>query len=460
MKFSFSLALVGCLSFCSFISAATPKYMLKAELAPGDAAHVTVKLEVGGELIMPTEKDATDEKVEKKLPTRVLGNLDYQEQLVAWSADPNAVARSIRDYKTATAKFDVEDQTTDRTLADDERLMLAEVRDGLSNLTGANDKLTREQLDLVNIVANTLAIDRLLPGKELAEGDTWTHDAATLGALLCMDHVGVCDVSSVVTAESERQVQIRLAGTVHGTIDGTPTEMELRAAYLFHLDKKRITRFNFAIKETRKSSDIVPGLDVVAKAFVEIEPNQKRLTVPPAVKKLAERTSEPLTRTLVYESPKNDFRFEYDAAWFITAEERDLYSFRYLHDHELTAHCNLSVLAPRSAGRHTPLDEFERDVRQSLGDKLGSVSAATEWQTKRGYNCLGVIAEGKVNDVPIQWRNYLVSTDNAPRLSLAVTLEKDRSDKFADAERQIIDSIELVPMTTATTASKKEGVSR
>ncbi len=460
MKFSFSLAIVGCLSFCSLTTAATPKYLLKAELAPGDTAHVTVKLEVGGELIMPTENATTEEKGEKKLPTRVRGNLDYREQLVAWSPDPNAVSRSIRDYKTAKATFDVDDQTTERILADDQQLMFAEVRNGLSNLTGAKNKLTREQLDLVNIVANTLALDRLLPGQELAEGDTWKHDAATLAALLCMDHVAVCEVTSIVTAESERQVQIRMAGTVHGTIDGTPTEMELRAAYLFHLDKKRITRFNFAIKEARKSSGIVPGLDVVAKAFVEIDPEQKPLTVSPAIKKFAERTSEPLTRTLIYESPKQDFRFEYDASWYITAEERDLYSFRYLYDHELAAHCNLSVLAPRSAGRHTPLDEFERDVRQSLGDKLESVSAATEWQTKRGYNCLGVIAEGKVNDVSIQWRNYLVSTDNAPRLSLAVTLEKERSDAFADAERQIIDSIELVPMTTSATASKAQGISR
>jgi hypothetical protein len=158
----------------------------------------------------------------------------------------------------------------------------------------------------------------------------------------------------------------------------------------------------------------------------------------------------------VYESPTKNFRFEYDAAWYVTAEERDLFSFRYLHDHELTAHCNLSVLPTRSAGRHTPLDQFERDVRQSLGDKLETVSAATEWQTKRGYNCLGIIAEGKVNDVPIQWRNYLVSADDCPRLSLAVTLERDQSEQFADAERQIIDTIELVPTPPAATASTND----
>ena len=128
---------------------------------------------------------------------------------------------------------------------------------------------------------------------------------------------------------------------------------------------------------------------------------------------------------LAYESPTKNFRFEYDAAWYIRGEERNLFSFRHLKDHELEAHCTGERLATRSAGRHTPLDEFERDVRQSLGEKLETVSAATEWETKQGYNCLGVIADGKVNDVPIQWRNYLVSADDCPRLSLAVTLERE-----------------------------------
>jgi hypothetical protein len=72
-----------------------------------------------------------------------------------------------------------------------------------------------------------------------------------------------------------------------------------------------------------------------------------------------------------------------------------------------------------------------------------------------------VIADGKVNDLPIQWRNYLVSADDCPRLSLSVTLERNRSEKFADAERQIIDSVELIPTPPAATANAvKDEVSR
>jgi hypothetical protein len=453
MKFTTLPALVGCLVCCSLSSAAAPKYLLKAELPPGKTANVTVKVEIGGDKLVPTDSEGI-----KKMPLKVVGNIQYREQLVAWSAAPKEVARSIRQYDSAVAKFETADQAATTSLADDRRLILAEVRDGLSILNGGEAKLTRDQLDLVNIEGSTLAIDRLLPGKEMAEGESWSHDADTFKALLCMDHVAVCDVTSVVTEMIDRQVQIRLAGTVHGTVDGTATERELRAAYLFHLDEKRVTRFNLAIKESRKNSEIAAGLDVVAKAFVTIDPEAKPLEISNVVAKLAKNTSVPLSRTLVYESPAKNFSFEYDDAWYIVAEDRNRLSFRYLQDHEVGATCVISPLAARSEGRHTPLEQFEKDVRQSLGDKLENVTASTEWETKRGHYCLGVIANGTVDGLPIEWRNYLVAADDCPRLSLAVTLERARAAKFADAERQIIDSIELVPTPPAATASKAETV--
>lgn len=426
-------------------------YLLKSLIAPDSTTEVTVKLEVGGDMLVTAETEV------KELPLKVLGHFSYREKIIAWDADSQAPARALRQYDRAEAKIEVAEQSSDRKLPADETLLLAEIRGGEITLAGTEHPLTREQFDLVNIVANSLAIDRLLPGKEMAEGESWDHDKATLQALLTMDHVAVCDVSSVVAKENNREVQIRLAGTVDGTVDGAPTEMELRGAYLFHLDEKRITAFNLAVKESRKSTEIVPGLDVVAKAFVTMQPGAQAFPVPNDVAAVAAKIRQPLVRKLVYQSPTGGFSFEYDPAWYITAEERDLFSFRYLHDHQLAAHCNLSVLPPRSEGRQTTLDEFERDVREALGEKLETVSASTEWKTPLEYRCLGVIANGTVKDVPIQWRHYLVAADDCPRLSLAVTLEQSQGAKFADAERQMIDSLRLEPVegpSPAATADK------
>ena len=287
----------------SLLVAGEPTYLLKSDLRPGTAAHVKVELQAGGDKLIATEEEESN---------------DFHSKLRRTSTTKSKLSPGLRNPRPSRGRFVITTpprqssrsmtKPTNVPCPNRANLLLAEVRDGLTNFAGSPATLTREQWDLVNVEANTLAIDRLLPGREVAEGESWDHDAATMGALLCMDHVGVCEVSSVATSETERQVQIRLAGTVDGTVDGTPTEMELRTAYLFHLDEKRITRFNLAIKEVRKPSDLLAGVDVVAKAFVTIDPERKPLDVPAKVRKLAGQTNTPLPRTLAYESPTKAFR--------------------------------------------------------------------------------------------------------------------------------------------------------
>jgi hypothetical protein len=56
-------------------------YRLAPRLESGDAAHVTVSLEVGGELILP-EKEGKESK-ETKAPMSVSATMAYDEQFIA-----------------------------------------------------------------------------------------------------------------------------------------------------------------------------------------------------------------------------------------------------------------------------------------------------------------------------------------------------------------------------------------
>ncbi len=434
------------------LAAEEAKYLLAVELADGDATEVKVTLEVGGDMLVTDEASGGV----KKLPLAVAGQLQYVEQLLAWSSSSSKsgsseVTRSWREYQSAAAKIQVEEGGIVRELPRAKRLIVAEIRDGLVVLNGAEMPLTRDQFDLVNVVGNSLSINRLLPGREVAEGDGWDHDASTIGPLLGMDHVAVCEVRSVVTGSENHQVQIRLAGTVHGTIDGAPTEIEIRGAYLFHEQYKRVTKFNLAIKEARTASPIVPGLDIVAKVSLTITPVKSVQTT--NITARARDTSEPLATALSYEAPQRGYRFLHDRAWYVTSEQSDLVSLRSLQDGSQTSHCNVTTLPARSAGRETTLEQFERDVRQSLGDNLETVTASTRWTTEQGHDCLGVVAQGKVKDVPIEWRYYLVSSPDLPRISIAVTMKQSMVEQFNNADRQIVDSLEL--LETSATAQKQ-----
>ena len=151
----FTLALMAVASTASRSSSEeVKKYLLKPHLSPGDVASVSLELEVGGEMIL-REKGET-----KRLPMSVDGRLSYQQQIVAWSADPAEIARSLRSYQIAKATLKVDEKSEKRTLPGKQRMIVAELRDGRSSLAGSSSPLTRKQYDLVNVIGNSLEIGR------------------------------------------------------------------------------------------------------------------------------------------------------------------------------------------------------------------------------------------------------------------------------------------------------------
>jgi hypothetical protein len=429
-------------------------YRLAPRLESGDAAHVTVSLEVGGELILP-EKEGKESK-ETKAPMSVSATMAYDEQFIAWWADPKMASRSLRRYSEARATLKTAEKGDTRELPESERLIVAKAIDNIAILNSLERPLSRQQYDLIDVVGNSLILDRLLPNREIKEGEGWDHDAEAVAALLGMDHVAVCEVRSVVTGEENRQVQIRLSGTVHGTVEGAASEMDLRGAYLYHLDEGRITKFNLAIKETRKPGEVSSGLDVVAKLSLVATPLKKGDQQPfdeETLKKARELSNEALEQ-LAVDSPQRGYSFHHSCGWYATAEGREHMSLRLLDRGDFLAHCNVTTLPARPADKPMTLHEFEADVVKTLGEKMDKVEAATEWTNAAGHHCLGVIATGKADEVPMEWRYYLIAADGMRQATVSVTVEQELLERFADADKSIIDSLTLLPEPQAETALK------
>ncbi len=423
-------------------------FRLTPTLEKGDASEVRLTLEVGGELIA-----ANEEGEQTRLPMSVVARLSYEEQLVAWWADPNIASRSLRRYGEAKATLKSAEKGETRELPADRRLIAAKVAIDGTALNGVNGRLSREQCDLIDIPGNSLVVDRLLPKRELKATEGWDHDADTIAALLGMNHVAICEVRSTVVGMENRQVQIRLAGTVHGTIEGASTEIDLRGAYLFHLDRRRITKLNLAVKEVRKPGEVTPGLDVVAKLSLEITPLAKKAPRPfdeELVEKARLMTGPELSELQV-DVPTRGYRFRHDAAWYVTGEQREHMSLRRLQRGDFIAHCNITTLPARPVDKPMTLQEFEANVVKSLGEKLDKVEAATEWANEAGHQCLGVIATGAVEGVAMQWRYYLVAAEGKRPATVSVTVENALIDRFGDADRAIIESMALIdgPATAA-----------
>jgi hypothetical protein len=51
-----------------------------------------------------------------------------------------------------------------------------------------------------------------------------------------------------------------------------------------------------------------------------------------------------------------------------------------------------------------------------------------------------------VDDVPVEWHYYLVAPESGPRVSAAFTIDGQMGDRLGNADRVLVNAIELVPV--------------
>ena len=422
------------------------KQSLKSKHRVGELARIEVALQVGGDL-----KLVVDGK-NKNLPMSVIANIGYDEQLLALDDDGHP-RRSLRYYDDTRAVIKVE-QGGDKPKLDDAHRLIAVERlaDAALVLFCPAAALKREELDLIDVPGNSLLGDSLLPREPVAYGESWKLTDQAMAALLTLDAVSWTDVTAVLGETKEGVVEIAAAGSVNGAAGGVSTEIEVKAKYRFDLARGRVVYLAMLIKEKRAVGHIGPGLDTVAKLIVSMTPIEKSIHLTP---ELVARTQPELTpelESLDYSAVSGQFRFPYDRRWHLTVDDAKLAILRLMDKGELVAQCNVSML-PGEKKSPVTLAEFQHDVQTSLGKNFGQFTNASQSTNEAGYSVLRVVARGVVSELPIEWVYYLIQDPQGKRVSLAFTYEQDLAERFAQADRAMVQRLRMTE-TPATTAVK------
>lgn len=429
--------------------------------------HVTIDLDAGGHNLVRSQSDAKPNASNDKdttpdtrqLPSSVSAKLSYDEVRLTDATDPEAgTALAVRYYDNAEAVIKVDNSGRTPKLADDHRIIVLEQADPRPLLYCAGAPLEREQLDLIDVVGDSFSADRLLPDHKVAEGDTWKNDTKAMAPLLTLDTVAVCEVESVLDSSNENFAKIRLAGTVHGTADGAAVEQEVRGVYLFDRRQHRVTRLNLAVKEKRSIGGATPGLDAVAKVQIVILPIEKSAHLDQDTIQKATSQSRQPEGDLTFEAPTMGFRLKHDRQWYVTAEARQSITLRRVDNGDLAAQCTVTQLPPKSEGRQTTLEQFQDDIKYALGQNFGEFVSSQQFQNAAGLYCYAVVVRGFTDDLPVEWHYFLASPTSGNRVALSVTIEKAMVERVGNADRELIESMQLFPaMPAAKTAAQPTG---
>ena len=212
---------------------------------------------------------------------------------------------------------------------------------------------------------------------------------------------------------------------------GVATEMRLDGQADFDLVHRRLKTVHLIIREKRSLGFVSPGLDVKAQIAIEIAPlaGSDQLA-DAAVKEAIEATKEQgaSPQPLLLESAGH-FQLFCDRRWHATRDDAELVVLRYVDRGELVAQGNISPLPNLPAGQNVTLEQFQDEVKRSLGKHFGQFESVAEGKTSTGLRLLKVFVVGTVSELPIEWRYYLVLDSARPprRAGVYARRETDRA---------------------------------
>ena len=429
---------------------------LESSRAVGTIDHVVVLLEVGGDV-----KASEQGKVESDKMS-VVCTLDYDERTLEIPNAPGAQLRAIRHYNKADAVIKVGEGGFKPALREERRLVAAEIGEGgKTTLLSPLGTLTRDELDLIDILGNSLLMDRLLPDEPVALGDTWEHSDKLMAALLGLDAVSESTVVSKLTEVTDAVVRVEMAGEVQGAIGGVSSEISLKAKYRFDLQTKRIDWLGLLVKEKRSIGHVLRGVELVARLQMQIGPKDDSAKLSDAalenisVDDISSKPDDAL-RQLEYESPEAGWRLTHDRCWFVYSADHDHVILRLIERGELLAQCNISPLPDFPVDKPETLAEFQDEIKQALGKKFGEFVQAGQRMNDQEYRVLRVVVRGMVEDLPIQWFYYLIADKQGHQLALAFTVEAKLLERLGEADRTLIDGMRFVERKPNSDDSEKK----
>jgi len=188
-----------------------------------------------------------------------------------------------------------------------------------ATLFALREPLTRDELEVIDILGNSLLLDGLLPERSVAVGESWKPADKVAAALLGLDGATRCDVQCALTEVTKTVARADLSGSVEGPVNDTTAKIQLKGKYRLDLQTGRIDWFALVTKEDRGISQVAVGFNVAVRFQMTVTPEEP----PPQLAKeeLAGLGVEPTPELgqLRYESPQDRWQSPTTADGFSTA---------------------------------------------------------------------------------------------------------------------------------------------
>lgn len=435
MRTALALVAVGWLSLGSPAFAQT---VALAETAkPGDCARYTVELALAGHLIVTQDNGRQQLKLEAKARHR------FAERTLA-VAD-GLPAKSARYYDEAVASAIVAGERSDRTLAADRKLIVAQRNpDGLFCYAPAGP-LARDELDLVTEQFSPHCLAGLLPGKDVAVGDTWAVSNPAAQAACLFDGLIKHGLTGKLTAVNGNAATFTIEGTAEGIEHGAKVTLTVTATGTFDLAAKRVTELVWKQKDDREQGPINPTsqVEVTVNLKREVPAQEPAALAETALAALPKGEVPAVLTDLRHADPKGNYRLVYPRDWHITGQTDTHLVLRLLEKGEFIAQATVTRWNKANPGQHTPADEFKKAVTESPGWVATRIVEDAEVPADGGRWLYRITAEGRMENLPVVQSFHLLAGPQGDQVAVTFAMKPEKVRAVGTRDIGLVNAIEF-----------------
>lgn len=444
-----ALALSAVISTPSLAITGDSAHDLTCETAPSEYRRVKLVVESSGNLLVRPVVAAVKGKVVnqdqaplRQVPFEVNVTQLYDERVLTHSESSIA---SLRYYRDLEGSLTIAKTASKPEIAGPRRWICAKLDAEGRAYFSPVEPLKREELDLVDVPGNPLALNRLSPGKSVKVGETWKHENAVLESILGIDKIlEQTDLQSKLVEVKDGVAIISLTGGVVGSVQSVKSQIQLQAKYNIDLKSHQVTWIAMGLTEKRDVSVAQPGYESTTRIRLATMPLDAVPELDDTNRDRVKLDDPVAGKVLAFQSAKGGFQFVHDVRWHNMIDRLDGSVLRLVDRGDLVAQCTVTDLPKLSAGQRTSLDAFVAEIKTKLGKSLQTIQETNESTTESGLTLQRVAATAVADGVAVNWIYYLAIRDDGRRVALMFTHDSAMAERFAAADITIVSSLQLI----------------
>ena len=413
-------------------------YSLSEAPANGECFKLTLSTTLKGAMKVTRDEKPVSIKLEAK------NEHCFFEKILA--ADKDVPRKSVRHYETAACTATVGTESVIRKLRDDRRQIVAQwAGDALLCYSPAGP-LTHDELEVVAEHFDTLHLTGILPGKEVALGDSWKPSNETVLSLCLFEALIEHTLSAKLADVKDGIAVIHIDGKASGVELGAMVRLEVAATVKYDLLTKRITSLEWRQRDQRDQGPASPWSEVETVTTIQREhlaSEPKELTKP-AIAGVPEEDDPPgLLKQLVHVDAKQRFNLVYPRDWHIVGETPYHLILRLLDRGDFVAQATITPWKKAEKGSHLSTEEFKKLVSQAPGWEVEQILEEGAVPSDEGRSIYRITAQGNLDSLKVVQNFFLLADAEGNQVIVTITMKPANASKMGTRDVGLVNSIDF-----------------